>query len=377
MKKNSSLTKFVAFFFLFFFTKTTFAQFSQVGAFMAGSAEDAEKLFEAYISPYANGMGAGLSAGWYNTAKSHKLGGFDVTITLNTAIIPSSDKTFDPTTLGLGTSDNPDYFITDVRFSDTKTPTAAGNKEAGSEVSYYTEIGGTEYEIASFNLPKGSGFNYTPTPMIQLGIGTVKETDVIVRYSPELSIGSDGKVGLWGVGVKHSIKQWIPALKRLPVLEMSVMGGYTKLTSTTDIHFMPSFYEDFSTNVEVIPYDASFYSGQQMLLDVSNITANLLVSANFPVICIYGGVGISSSTTDLKLAGYYPFPEIQGTQLVVDYNTAVEDPVDISIKSKDGSVTKPRLNAGFRLKFAVVTLHFDYTYADYSIATAGLGVTLR
>jgi hypothetical protein len=158
---------------------------------------------------------------------------------------------------------------------------------------------------------------------------------------------------------------------------MSVMGGYTKLTSTTDINFMPSFYEDFSNDVNVIPYDESFYSGQQMLLDVSNITANLLVSANLPVICIYGGVGISSSTTNLKLAGYYPFPEIQGNQIVVDYDTAVEDPIDISIKSKDGSVTKPRLNAGFRLKFAVVTLHFDYTYADYSIATAGLGVTLR
>jgi hypothetical protein len=138
---------------------------------------------------------------------------------------------------------------------------------------------------------------------------------------------------------------------------------------------MPSFYEDFSNNVNVSPYDESLYSGQQMLLDVSNITANLLVSANLPVICIYGGVGISSSTTNLKLAGYYPFPRIQDDQIVVD--TAVEDPIDISIKSKDGSVTKPRFNAGFRLKFAVVTLHFDYTYADYSIATAGLGITLR
>ncbi|MFP4025995.1 MAG: DUF6588 family protein [Thiohalospira sp.] len=376
MKKNSSLT-IIAFSLVLFLSTPAFAQFSQVGAFMAGSAEDAEKLFEAYISPYANGMGAGLSAGWYNTAKSHKLGGFDVTVTLNTAIIPSADKSFDPATLGLGTSDDPNYFITDVRFSGNESPTAAGKKETGSEVSYYTEIDGNEYELASFNLPKGSGFGYTPTPMIQLGLGTVKETDLIVRYSPELSFGSGGKVGLWGVGIKHSIKQWIPALKRLPVLEMSVMGGYTSLISTSDINFMPSFYEDNSTNVDVLPYDESFYSNQQMLLDVSNITANLLVSANLPIICIYGGVGISSSTTNLKLAGNYPFPELQGNQLVVDYDTAIKDPIDISIESKDGSVTKPRLNAGFRLKFAVVTLHFDYTYADYSIATAGLGVTLR
>ena len=370
MKKNSSLTM-IAFSLVLFFTTPAFAQFSQVGAFMTGSAEDAEKLFEAYISPYANGIGAGLSAGWYNTAKSHKLGGFDVTVTLNTAIIPSADKSFDPTTLGLGEGSS---LISRVDYSNNESPTAAGNKEAGSEVSYYTEIDGTEYELASFNLPKGSGFGYTPTPMIQLGLGTVKETDVIVRYSPELSIGSGGKVGLWGVGIKHGIKQWIPALKKLPVLEMSVMGGYTSLTSTTDINFMPSFYEGYADYIEDIP---SYYDNQEMILDVSNITANLLVSANLPIICIYGGVGISSSTANLKLNGNYPFPKIEDKQIVVDYNSAEKDPVDISIKSKDGSVTKPRLNAGFRLKFAVVTLHFDYTYADYSIATAGLGVTLR
>jgi len=91
------------------------------------------------------------------------------------------------------------------------------------------------------------------------------------------------------------------------------------------------------------------------------------------------GVGISSSTTNLQLNGNYPFPAVDPTsgQVTVTQGSALSDPVDISIKSKDGSVTKPRFNAGFRLKFAVVTLHFDYTYADYSIATAGLGITLR
>ena len=48
-----------------------------------------------------------------------------------------------------------------------------------------------------------------------------------------------------------------------------------------------------------------------------------------------------------------------------------------SVKNADGSTTKPRLNAGIRFKFAVVTLHFDYTYANYSVATAGLGISLR
>jgi len=372
MKKNKSLTKIIAFSFLFFFTSTAFAQFSQLGQILSTGKEDAEKILDAYISPYANGMGAGLSAGWYNTAKSHKLGGFDVTFTLNAAIIPTSDKTYDPANLGLG---DPDNGLT-VDIGDGTSQTAAGKREVGQQLTYYQDFNDTDIPIAQLNLPKGTGFGYTPVPMVQVGIGTIKETDVIVRYSPELDWGTDGKVGLWGVGIKHSIKQWIPALKRLPVLEMSVMGGYTKLTSTTGLNFQPSFYEGYADYIEDIP---SYYDNQEMLLDIGNVTANLLVSANLPIICIYGGVGISSSTTNLKFKGNYPFPEVTSGQVTVTEKSAIKekDMPDISIKSKDGSVTKPRLNAGFRLKFAVVTLHFDYTYADYSIATAGLGVTLR
>ena len=68
---------------------------------------------------------------------------------------------------------------------------------------------------------------------------------------------------------------------------------------------------------------------------------------------------------------------MQGTQIIVSDETALEDPIDMTIKNNDGSVTKPRYNAGFRLKFAVVTINFDYTYANYSVASAGLGISFR
>ena len=372
MKKNKSLIKVLSIAIIMLFSTSTFAQFSQIGSFMAGSAEDAEKLFGAYISPYANGIGAGLSAGWYNSAKPHKLGGFDITISLNTAIIPSSDKTFDPSSLGLGEGSS---LISRVDFSANESPTAAGSKNAGPTMTYYTDIPTLgETKLASFDLPKGSGFAYTPTPMLQVGIGLVKGTDFSFRYSPELSLGSGGKVGLWGIGLKHSIKQWIPALKKLPVFEMSLQGGYTKLYSQTDIDFQASFYNG---SADIVVDNPVFYSNQEMLLDIKNTTVNLLLSADLKIICIYGGVGISSSKTNLKLNGYYPFPELQGTQIIVTDETAIKNPIDISIKSSDGSITKPRLNAGLRLKFAVVTLHFDYTYANYSIASAGLGISFR
>ena len=380
MKKKNSALKVIAMFIMVLLSTSIYGQFSQLGPFMAGSADDAEKIFGAYISPYANGIGAGLSSGWYNTAKPHSTLGFDLTLTLNVAIIPTADKTFNPQSLGLGGND----IVSRVDFSGTSSPTAAGKKSAGPEAVYYTEVNGTEYELARFNLPKGSGFGYTLNPMIQAGLGIYKETEIMVRYSPELSLGDGGKVGLWGVGLKHGLKQWIPFLKRIPIFEMSIMGGYTKLYSTSDINFQPSFYEG-NSNIYVVPtVNPDFYSDQEMNLDISNLTANLLISVDLPVICFYGGLGISSTNTNLQLNGNFPFPvldplEQYGTPMYVDDspNSTIKNPIDITIKNSDGSVTKPRYNVGFRLKMAVITIHFDYTYANYSIATAGLGVSLR
>ena len=61
---------------------------------LASDIAQGEKLIEAYFTPMAESFGAGLNNGWYNTAKPHSLGGFDLTFTLNTVIIPNSAETF-------------------------------------------------------------------------------------------------------------------------------------------------------------------------------------------------------------------------------------------------------------------------------------------
>ena len=41
-------------------------------------------------------LGAGLNAGWFNSAKTHKLGGFDITAGLHVIGIPEEAQTFNP-----------------------------------------------------------------------------------------------------------------------------------------------------------------------------------------------------------------------------------------------------------------------------------------
>lgn len=374
MKRNKLSIKLLTTAIILLITSHVFAQFEQLGQVLSTGEDDAKKIFEAYLSPYANGMGAGLSTGWYNTAKPHKLGGFDVTVSFNVAIIPSSDQSYDANDLNLGADNG---FNVDI--TGDKSSTAAGKSTAGQQVTYYQNVPVFgDIPFAEFTLPKGTGFAYTPMPMVQLGVGLVKETELNFRYSPDIEWGNGSKMGLWGVGLKHSLKQWIPAVKKLPLFDLTLQGGYTKLKSTTALNFQPSAYEDMGITVSNITNVAGFYDNQEMLFDVSNITANLIVSGDFKIICIYGGVGISSSTSTLQLNGNYPFPEVNSSgQINITDATALSDPIDITIKNSDGSATKPRFNAGFRLKFAVVTINFDYTYANYSVASAGLGISFR
>ena len=295
-----------------------------------------------------------------------------MTFTINTTFVPDVDKTFNPQALDLGPH---------IQASSNSSPTAMGENESGATLSYVREFNNQQYTLASFDLPKGTGIGFAPAPMLQAGVGLVKGTEIIGRYIPDMKLGSQAEIGLWGVGVKHSIKQWIPAINKLPVLHLSVMGGYTKLSSQTDIGFTPQTYLDAGLNPDYV-WDwegTGHYQGQSMNLDVSSFSANLIVSANLPVVTFYGGVGINRTKTNLALTGNYPLMEYNQDESRTEITKATSktDPIDMEIKHQGGSRTNPRYNVGVRFKFAVITLHFDYTYSNYSVATAGLGVSFR
>lgn len=335
------------------------AQVGDIGALIAAGSADAELLLQPYISPAVNAFGAALGGGWYNTAKPHQLGGFDITITLNAGIIPKKYETFtiDNDALSLLQLNDP---------ADNVTPTIAGAEESGPQINYY--LGDGAYTDPAFNMPQGLDVRFIPTPMIQAGIGLIKGTELMVRYFPNIKIKGN-EIGLWGLGGKHDIKQWIPGLKNVPVLNISLMYGYTRLHA-----YLPLSVEPEDIEAGSLPgADASEWENQELKLITRTHTANLLVSADLPVVTFYGGVGFVTTKTNLKLEGEYPVVSYEGTASV----EPVADPIDMEITNEDGSKTKPRLNAGVRFKLAVITLHFDYSWANYSVLTAGLGVSIR
>lgn len=328
---------------------------------MSTGTADAEKLLNAYISPWINGFGASLSGGWYNTAKPHKPGGFDLTITGNMAFIPSSGKSFNVNELNLGA-----LVLADG--SQATSPTVAGKNQQGPQLNYAAFP-----DMKAFNLPQGTTFAITPSPMAQLSIGLFKGTEITGRWMPTVKVKGRNDFGLWGVGLKHGLKQWIPAIDKIPFFNLTLQGGYTRLTTNLGLKVDPSNIGLEAYNTGNIPQTT--WDDQNMMIQISSFTANILISADIPIVSFYGGVGFVNTKTTLKMEGFYPLLSIDNSGPTVV--ASEKDPINIKIKNQDGGVTKPRLNAGMRFKFGFFTLHFDYTRANYNVATAGIGICFR
>ena len=372
---KKGIQKLIAIFAVICITTAGYAQLDQLGKLMADGKGDAAKLLQAYLKPFGNSLGANLSTGWYNTAKVHKLLGFDLTFSLSLAMVPTADKSFDPSKIGLSSNAT----ISPVG---AMAPTLSGSNSSTTPTIKYTQtVGANTYTLAQYNTPKGFGIGFIPSPMLQLTVGLIKETSLSFRYIPttDIKIGNAdvGKIGLWGIGIEHGLKQWIPVVSRVPFLNLTFQAGYTRLTSGADISITPSDVNSIDQTNPPISW-----ADQKMNLTVSNFTANVIASVDIPVITVYGGIGLSSSSTNLNLTGNYPIPSsfdaVHNEGIVNNSNAAaMKDPINIHIGSNDGNLTKPRLSAGLKFKLAVVHIHFDYTYAYYSVASVGIGISFR
>jgi len=286
-----------------------------------------EKLIEAYFTPMARSFGAGLNSGWYNTAKPHSLGGFDLTLTLNTVIIPSSAKTFNIADAG-GTT-----------FTSTanNASTIFGSSNE-TDMKYLVSFPGGFGTAQDFKMPGGLKTPVIPLPMIQAGIGLIKNTAIDIRYMPMLNVGDNINVNLFGVGVKHDLLQWIPVLGDAIPMSLSIQGGYTSL----------------NTELEV--------ASQKVNLTTKATTINLVASRKILMVTGYAGIGYNSASTTFDADANF---DLGGVQF--------DEKVEIKFESNNNI----RANVGLRFNITLVTIQADYTFAEYPTATLGLGVSLR
>jgi len=320
---------------------------------LKAGAEDANTFLGEYISPFAKGFGYGMASGWYNTAKTHKSLGFDLTVTANLAKTPQKDLLFN--FIGSDQTGSQYNNLRLVGGGSANLPTIFGGETSEQlETSYTESFGGRDYTVEqTFDAPPGIDVEefggYVPVPMVQLGLGLVKNTDLKIRYIPTQKSEEDGyEVGLIGFGIMHDFKQWIPGLKQIPI-DMSVFVGYTKLS--TDFDLSGSDITDDGT--------ASY--------DVNALTYQVLVSKKLSVLTFYAGLGFNSVSSNLEMLGTY---EIETDDPL--FPLVLEDPVHQNFDSSGARAT-----LGMRLKLAILTIHGDYTIQEYNTVSLGVGLSIR
>jgi len=295
--------------------------------FVPAHITDAQALIEAYISPLGNSLASGLNNGWYNTAKPHKLGGFDVTFTANFVLINDDVKTF-----------NINDVVEGNYFEGESTPTILGPNE-GSLLN----IDGSTTDV---KMPNGFNIPTIPVPILQAGVGLIKGTEVKVRYVPETKFGNAGKVSVIGLGIQHDLLQWIPIVDKIPI-DLALQAGYTKVDSDIDL---------VDANNMVDPGVAN--------LDLSATTINLILSKKLLMFTPYIGVGYNSNTTIFNVEDKFHI----GNQYI-----PVEDLTNYEFSSNNNF----RTNVGFRFNLTIIALQANYTISEYPVATVGVGISFR
>jgi hypothetical protein len=322
--------------------------------FLNAGPKDASKLMNAYLNPVIEGLSYGFNGGWYTTAKAHKPLGFDIGVSLNAVFIPSSKNYFKPADLNLDVA-----MLTSPTTG--KAPTIAGPEDP---TTYAIDIDGDNQpddidgngQPDTFNGPEGLDFKENIkisgvlAPTAQIGIGVYKNTDLKIRWMPEVEAGST-KVKLFGVGVLHDIKQHIPGIKVLP-FDLSVLVAYTNIKGTSGVSGT---------------FDAPTSDPRPQELDY-NMNAWLfqaLISKKLAIFTFHGGLGFNTISTDADLTGSYIV--VAGTP-----QGTFKDPV--SLRFKNNSM---RVSAGMRMNFGPIYLNGEYTLQEYSTVSVGLGVTVR
>jgi hypothetical protein len=313
--------------------------------FLEAGPADASKLMSAYLNPVIEGLSYGFNGGWYTTAKAHKTLGFDISVSVNAVFIPSSKNYFRPADLNLD--------VAQLRPATGNAPTIAGP----SDVTIYdVDIDGDgSYDDGSLEGPEGLDFQETfkvsgvVAPTAQIGLGIYKNTDLKVRWIPEVESGST-KIKLFGVGVMHDIKQHIPGIKVLP-FDLSVVVAYTNIKGVTPM-VDPA-----------LPPISGDTSPQEMTFNMNAWLFQAIISKKLAIFTFHGGVGYNTIATDSDVLGSYVLP---------GYPQGVRNPV--SLRFKNNSM---RLSGGIRLNLGPIYLNGEYTLQEYSTVSVGFGVTVR
>ncbi len=285
-----------------------------------------------YIKPFVNAYGTNFNSGLYNTAKVLKPFRFGLNINMMLAFVPAEDKTFMPTRPDLSMEyNNQTYYLYDDPIDETATVFGKDGVmiEHNPDLNAYPELNASDLDI---DLPNGANLPAVPLMVPQFHLGLPAGNELMIRGFPKYEISKDiGDVGFWGVGLKHSVSQYIP----LVPIDIAVQGVYQTL-----------------------------YVGD--IIELSNLAFNAEISKRLLVWTLYGGLGFERT----KLKAEYE------TEIMVyneNSNAFESEPLNIDFEIEGDNDF--RTTFGIRYSLVLLKLYADYTISKYNVFNAGIGIS--
>lgn len=273
---------------------------------------------EAYISPWVTAFGTSLNTGLYQSAKVLKPFLFGVNVNSMALFVPDEDKTFtltSPTIDGINIWEN----------EELESATCFGDK--GATVTFKDDIS----RFLDPNLPNGADMSIIPMFIPQVNMGLPFGNEIMVRGFPKVKIQKDvGDFSFWGVGLKHSLDQYIP----LVPIDLAVQAAYQQM-SFADV------------------------------IDINSFAANIHISKKLLMWTLYGGVGYENTNMEVKYQGVSYDVDDNGDIIIV--------PTEVTFDIEGEN--EYRATAGLRYSFLLAKVYADYTLSKYNVLNIGLGLS--
>lgn len=254
---------------LFFLSYPLFSQERLQNTLLFGKS-DAEKLLQAYAEPGFQSVMFSLAEGWNGSARPIHTGRFNLQLVSMGSFSDNSSTNLNSLGLQVGK----------VKSASPNTATIVGSSGG---VLILPESRG-EREL---NLLNGTGLPVIPIIATQANFGFIRNTEISVRGS----IIPVGENLIWsaGLGFKHELKQWIPAIA-LSNFDLAVFGNYSTI----------SF--DYKLNIDNLSNnpDNQFWRFQG-----NTMAWGAMASKRIALLTLGAGLQYTQSTGNMRLDGTY------------------------------------------------------------------------
>lgn len=291
--------------------------------------EKSNQFIDGYMTPLGKSIGNGMSTGWFNTGRPHKLPGFDITIPITAIVVPSEERSFS--------------------FDEMNEPTPTVMGEVNSS--------GIQYEMDSANfasLPSGTGIGFFVLPSLQVGIGLPFHTDFTIRYMDIENVKLNLNVNMIGFSIRSSLMQFFGPLDEAPI-DISLQFAHSLMNVSSN------FNTDF--------YDLS----GAYTMNVKATTTNVILSKKLALITPYIAAGLNIHQFDQNMDWTSNGSSQEIRSLINNINSP-----NLATPEELYRNANIQITYGLRLTLLkVITFHGQYTDGQYNAFTMGFGISVR